>query len=48
MKDKEKNLLEEYRANVKLLVDNCTDMSLLDLLYKILCKEGVKVGKPTT
>ena len=40
--------LDEYRANVKLLVDNCKDWSLLDLLYKILCKEGVQVDRPTT
>lgn len=44
MKDSEKTLLEEYRANVKLLVDNCKDMSLLDLLYKLLIKEGVQLG----
>ena len=44
MKNKEQTMLEEYRANIKLLVDNCKDMSLLDLLYKLLIKEGVQLG----
>lgn len=33
-----KEMVAEYRDRIKAIVDNCTDIVLLDLIYKILLK----------
>ena len=41
-------MLNEYRDTVKAQVDACTDVSLLDLIFKLLVKSGEENGNNGT
>ena len=38
-------MLEEYREAIGAKVESCTDASLLDLIYQILCKNEKGASK---